>query len=75
MVLILLGALLVLGGVVWLAAQPAWRSRLSRGRVDSIQDKTLEPVRPAAGFGLSGNWFGLATIGLGLILLLLGAAF
>ena len=70
-----LGALLIVGGVVLMAAPPIWRGRLSERRSRSaVADRTLEPRRPGAGFGLRTNWPGLALIALGVILLLVGAA-
>jgi hypothetical protein len=75
MVMIWLGALLVVGGLVLLAAPPIWRGRLSGGRPASpAAADTLEPRRPAAGFGLATNWPALALVALGAVLLLVGAA-
>ena len=75
MLIIWVGALLVVGGVVFMAAQPMWRGRLSgrRPRPAAAGD-TLEPREPAAGLGLRANWPGFALIALGVILLLIGAA-
>ena len=89
MLVVWLGALLVLGGVLFMAAQPIWRGRLSdarripsavpgdapkpRGPGDTPEPHTLEPRRPGAGFGLPANWPGLVLIVLGGILLLVGA--
>ena len=77
MVLVWVGALLVLGGVVFMAAQPLLRGRLSGGkRLRSGQaSDTLEPQRPAGGFGIRSNWPGFALVALGAVLLLVGAAF
>jgi hypothetical protein len=70
-----LGALFVVAGVVLMAAPPIWRARLSGRRSRSaVANRTLEPQRPGAGFGLRANWPGLALIALGVILLLVGAA-
>jgi hypothetical protein len=72
-----LGALLVVSGVVLTAAPPIWRGQLSERRSRSAAgatDRTLEPRRPGAGFGLKRNWPGLALIALGAVLLLVGAA-
>jgi hypothetical protein len=75
MLVIWLGALLVVGGLVLLAAPPIWRGRLSGGRSPSpVAGDTLEPRRPAAGFGLATNWPALALVVLGAVLLLVGAA-
>jgi len=75
MTLIWLGVLLVLGGVLQMAYQPIWHGRLSgRRRLRAGQPgDTLEPERPAGGFGLKSNWPGLALVALGAAFLLLGA--
>jgi hypothetical protein len=68
-----LGALLVLSGVLFIAAQAIWRGRLSGRRSRSTEPSdTLEPREPGAGFGLAANWPGFALIALGAILLLAG---
>lgn len=74
MAVILLGALLVFGGLLFLAAQPIWRGRLSVVRRTSTvtTEPTLEPPKPGAGFALKDNWPGLALMLLGGILLLVG---
>lgn len=74
MLTILLGAILVFGGLIFLAAQPMFRARLSsvRRTPSATPDPTLEPPKPAAGFSLKENWPGLAMIVVGGILLLLG---
>jgi hypothetical protein len=82
MLVIWLGALLFLGGLAFIAAQPIWRGRLSEARRrrsssavprDTLEPHTLEPREPGAGFGLKENWPGLVFIVLGGILLLVGA--
>ena len=80
MLVIWLGALFVLGGLLFMAAQPIWRGRLSDARRissavarDTLEPHTLEPRRPGAGFELKANWPGLVLIVLGGILLLVGA--
>ena len=84
-VVIGLGALFVLGGLLFMVAQPIWRGRLSDSRRTSSavprkgahplrEPHTLEPRRPGAGFALKANWPGLVLIVLGGILLLAGAA-
>ena len=81
MLVIWLGALFVLGGLLFMAAQPIWRGRLSDARRTSSavprkethplrEPRTLEPRRAGAGFGLKANWPGLVLIILGGILLL-----
>ncbi len=73
--LIWIGALLVIGGVLYTAAQAIWRGRLSRGNPQTETGSvTLEPPERGSGFGLKANWPGLAMIGIGFILLLAGAA-
>jgi hypothetical protein len=75
--LVWIGALLILGGVVFMAAQPLLRGRLSGGKrlPSGGSSDTLEPQRPAGGFGIKSNWPGFALVGLGAVLLLVGAAF
>ena len=73
-----LGALLIVVGVVLTAVPPILQGRLSRvRRVDTTArpSNTLEPARPAKGLDPGTNWPGLALIGIGIILLLAGAAF
>ena len=66
MTLIWLGVILVFGGVLQMAFQPIWRGRLSgRTRLRSRPSDTLEPERPAGGFGIKTNWPGLALVALG----------
>ncbi len=72
MTLIWLGAMLFLCGVVFMAAQPLWRRRLSGGRFSST-NATLEPPQPASGFSLKSNWPGLVLVTLGAIFLLVAA--
>jgi uncharacterized membrane protein len=74
MTLIWLGVLLVFGGVLQMAFQPIWRDRLSGGRLLRSGRDTLEPTRPASGFGIKSNWPGLVMIALGGAFLLAGAA-
>ena len=75
MMLILLGAALLIAGVVYMAIQPAHR-RMSGGQLGSAatSDKTLEPPKPASGFGLTANWPGLAMAAVGGLLMLVAAA-
>jgi hypothetical protein len=85
MLVIWLGALFVLGGVVFMMAQPIWRGRLSEARrkrasavprdtaMKPAESMTLEPRSPGAGFELKANWPGLVLIVLGGILLIAGA--
>lgn len=72
MILTLVGALLVIVGIMYMAGQPLWRGRLSGGRRlarDRPAD-TLEPPGPAKGFGLKPSLPGLALIAIGAALLL-----
>lgn len=75
MTLILLGALLVLIGLVSMVAQPLWRGRLSGGKRlrSGKPSDTLEPSRPASGFGIKSNWTGLTLVAVGAVLLLAAA--
>jgi hypothetical protein len=77
MLVILLGALFVLGGVLFMAAQAIRRGRLSDAKrtTPGVPRDTLEPRRPSAGFGMKAIWPGLVLIVLGGILLLAGAGF
>jgi hypothetical protein len=84
MLVIWLGALFVLGGLLFMVAQPIWRGRLSDARRrrtssavprDTLEPHTLEPRRPGAGFSLKANWPGLLLIMVGGILLLAGAGY
>lgn len=74
MAVTLLGALLVLVGLVLLVAQPIWRGRLStvRRTPAATPEPTLEPQRPGAGLGFKANWPGLTLMVAGGVLLLVG---
>jgi hypothetical protein len=76
MTLIWLGVLLVFGGMLQMAYQPIWRGRLSgRRQLRTGQPSdTLEPERPAGGFGIKSNWPGLVLLALGSAFLLAGTA-
>jgi hypothetical protein len=73
MIVIWFGALLVLGGLLFMAYQTIWRGRFSDAKrtASELPHDTLEPRRPGAGFRAS--WPGLVLIVLGSILLLAGA--
>jgi hypothetical protein len=77
MLVIWLGALLVFGGVLFMAVQTIWRGPLSDARRSRSAGATLEPLTPDAGgvFGVKANWPGFVLIALGAVLLLAGAAF
>ena len=72
MLLIWLGALFVIGGLLFMAYQSIWRGRFSYAKRKSseVPHNTLEPRRTAPGFGLKAIWPGLVLIVLGSILLL-----
>jgi hypothetical protein len=74
MLVVWLGALLFIGGLLYMAAQPIWRARLSgRPSPSPSAGQTLEPAQPGAGFRLTTNWPGLALLAIGAILMLIGA--
>ena len=73
MLLLLLGAALMIIGIVLLAGPPIWRERLSGGQPRTTAGATLEPLRPGAGFRLTSHWPGLALLMLGSVLLLAAA--
>jgi hypothetical protein len=65
-----LGALLVLGGILYMVRATIWRGSLSRPAGD-----TLEPTRRGVGFlGVGANWPGLLLMAIGAVLLLSGAS-
>ncbi|CDX26126.1 conserved exported hypothetical protein [Mesorhizobium sp. SOD10] len=76
---VILGALLTIAGVVYMAVATLRRGRLS-DPASTVPDRppnlatpgpTLEPRRRGLGFlGLSQNWPGLVMMGIGIILLL-----
>jgi hypothetical protein len=74
MFLIGLGALLVLGGILYMARAAIWRGPLS-GSSRPVGD-TLEPPRRGVRFlGLGTNWPGILLMAIGAILLVSGAGF
>jgi hypothetical protein len=76
MLVILFGALLILGGVLFMAEQTLLEGRLSgRLRRSPAQVGTLEPRERGGGFGLRPQWPGFVMIALGALLLLAGAFF
>jgi hypothetical protein len=71
MFLVGLGALLVLGGILYMALTAIWWGSLSRPTRD-----TLEPPRRSMGFlGLGTNWPGILLMAIGAVLLVSGASF
>jgi hypothetical protein len=70
----ILGALLLLGGLVWMAAAAINRGRLSDPDLNpgDAGRPTLEPRHRGLAFlGLGANWPGLVLVVLGAVLLLL----
>lgn len=76
MVLMGLGALLIFGGLLYMARATIWRGPLS-GRDSTGQVRgTLEPPRRGLGFlGLSANWPGVLLMAIGAMLMASGASF
>ncbi len=76
MLVIWIGALLVIGGMLYLASQAIWRGRLSGEGRSSVGSRTLEPPRRGVGFlGLGSNWPGVVAIVVGAAMVLLGGYF
>ena len=77
MIVILIGALLVLGGVLFMAYVAIWRGRLSGAsrRDPMAESPTLEPKGRSAAFDPRANWPGLALVGLGSILIYVGTTY
>ncbi|MBZ9736836.1 hypothetical protein LB534_24100 [Mesorhizobium sp. CA18] len=83
MAVILIGALLIVAGIVYMAGAVLRRGKLSDPAAAASDHPmpnlatpgpTLEPRRRGLGFlGLSQNWPGLVMLGVGIILLLLVA--
>jgi hypothetical protein len=71
-----LGALLVLGGILYMARTAIWRGPLS-GRDSSRPARdTLEPPRRGLGFlGVRTNWPGILLLAIGAVLLVSGGGF
>jgi len=76
MLTVWLGAILVFGGVLFMAVQTIWWGPLSAARRSRLAGPTLEPRTPGTDgvFGLKANWPGLVLMALGAVLLLAGAA-
>ena len=71
-----LGALLVLGGVLYMARSAIWRGSLSGPDSSRPVRNTLEPPRRGVGFlGLGTSWPGILLMATGAVLLLSGASF
>jgi hypothetical protein len=71
-----LGALLVIGGLLYMIRATIWRGPLS-GRDSSRPVRgTLEPPRRGLGFlGVGPNWPGILLMAIGAVLLVSGAGF
>jgi drug/metabolite transporter (DMT)-like permease len=69
---VLLGALMVIGGVVFLAINVIRRGPLSREKHPPGEEPSLEPRRQGGILTLEGSWPGYALIALGILLLLIG---
>ena len=71
-----LGALLVLGGILYMARTAIWRGSLSGPDSSRPVRDTLEPPRRSMRFlGLRTNWPGLLLMVIGAILLISGVDF
>ena len=76
MFLIGLGALLVLGGFLYMAHNAIWRGPLSGPDSARPARDTLEPPRRSMRFlGVGANWPGILLMAIGAILLVSGASF
>lgn len=71
-----LGALLIFGGLLYMARTTIWRGPLSgRDSPRQVRD-TLEPPRRGLGFlGIASNWPGIALMAAGAVLMASGASF
>jgi hypothetical protein len=76
MFLLGLGALLVLGGIPYMARSAIWRGPLSGPESSRPVRDTLEPPRRSMRFlGLGTNWPGILLMAVGAVLLVAGASF
>jgi hypothetical protein len=76
MFLMVLGALLVLGGILYMAHTAIWRGPLSGPDSSRPVRDTLEPPRRSVRFlGLGTNWPGILLMAIGGVLLVAGARF
>ncbi|MEI5682516.1 hypothetical protein AAAK29_29815 [Mesorhizobium sp. CCNWLW179-1] len=72
-IIIWLGALFIVGGVLYMAKVAIFQGRLSDPHSSPTATRTLEPSRSGIRvFGLRTNWPGLFLIAIGTIMLLLG---
>ena len=71
-----LGALLVLGEILYMARNAIWRGPLSGPESSRPVRDTLEPPRRSMRFlGLGTNWPGILLMAVGAVLLVAGASF
>ena len=76
MSLMVLGVLLVLGGILYMARSAIWRGPLSGPESSRPVRDTLEPPRRSMRFlGLGTNWPGILLMAVGAVLLVSGASF
>lgn len=76
MVLMGLGALLIFGGLLYMARATIWRGPLSGRDSSGPVRGTLEPPRRGLGFlGLGANWPGVLLMAIGAVLMASGASF
>ena len=69
-----LGALLIVGGVLYMAGAAIFRGRLSDPHTTPAGVRTLEPPRRGLRFlGLGANWPGLVLIVIGVIMMFSGS--
>jgi len=71
-----LGALLALGGILYMARSAIWRGPLSGPESSRPVRDTLAPPRRSMRFlGLGTNWPGILLMAVGAVLLVAGASF
>jgi hypothetical protein len=76
MFLMALGALLVFGGILYMARTAIWRGPLSGPDSSWPVRDTLEPPRRGVRFlGFGANWPGILLMAIGAVLLVSGAGF
>ena len=77
MAIVLIGALLVICGILYMVAKVLGQGRLSgtSRRSTMVESTTLEPRTRGTAFDLRSNWIGLALVALGAILLFAGGVF
>lgn len=67
-----IGALFIIGGVLYMAGAAIFRGRMSDPHVTPTGVRTLEPSRRGVRFlGITTNWPGLLLIAIGAIMLVL----